>query len=485
MSLTNLVKKFIQNTTRIEFPYNLLNYDNIQIKAFKLSIDDFSNKNDFDLFTKKFGTVIDVSNALQKYCEQDVLFLKTLFNLFYHKFKELDINMLSSYSVSSLSVKYYFKKYKYITNQVSCEIEDYTRRAYFGGRCEVFGNPKPNTTILHYDFPGMYKICMQQKFPIGVPQFIVPSNFDKPGFYTIEYESNMYLPILPVKYDKLYFVNGTNIGTFWFEEILLFIRHGGFVKKIINALVYPEYGYIFTDFINKIDAFKTSDLLGRYVTKMLINNLYGRLGMQAKNLSFDTIITNSDNLTEYIELENNLYLTKLNKQKINYTNVPIAAAITSKARIKLYENLYAIYMWGGDLLYCDTDSIIASFIKPPIGQTIGDINFDPTLPNLIFTDGVFLSPKTYGLKNETTEIIRLKGFSCKNITFEQLKQAFINRTPIKIPNQMSIHTNCFKINYVISDKWLGVSSYNKRKFINSYETQPLNLEELTIFKKTN
>ena len=64
----------------------------------------------------------------------------------------------------------------------------------------------------------MYGQCMEEKFPHGE----IKINYDVediklPGFYFIEYESNMNYPILPHKSfidGKLMFTNGKNIGIF-------------------------------------------------------------------------------------------------------------------------------------------------------------------------------------------------------------------------------------------------------------------------------
>jgi hypothetical protein len=92
----------------------------------------------------------------------------------------------------------------------------YIRKAYYGGRCEVFGNTHDDEHIKYFDFSGMYAQCMQELFHFGKSSVEKTNNFDKAGFYNIEYESNFdFLPILPCHYNgKLMFANGRNNGTF-------------------------------------------------------------------------------------------------------------------------------------------------------------------------------------------------------------------------------------------------------------------------------
>jgi hypothetical protein len=93
------------------------------------------------------------------------------------------------------------------------------RPAYYGGTCEVYGNPEEGDFIVHYDFTGMYGQCMLEKFPYG-KHTIKEANFniDEPGFYCIDFYSdkNTNIPILPhhrIKNNKLMFTNGLMTGT--------------------------------------------------------------------------------------------------------------------------------------------------------------------------------------------------------------------------------------------------------------------------------
>jgi hypothetical protein len=102
------------------------------------------------------------------YCELDVIILKKCMELFKKKFNLLGINICQKYySASSISINLYFKKYNLIEKKLPKILESYIRPAYFGGRCEVFGNPKIDEIILHHDYTGMYSQCMLEKYPHG------------------------------------------------------------------------------------------------------------------------------------------------------------------------------------------------------------------------------------------------------------------------------------------------------------------------------
>lgn len=124
--------------------------------------------------------------------------------------------------------------------------------------------------------------------------------------------------------------------------------------------------------------------------KLMINSLYGRLGMDEnpfysffiKQKDFDkysnkyNIISRSPiNDLDFIKIELTPQAMKdLNiKLKKNKGNVAIAAAITSKARIKLLNAQSAVIENGGRVLYSDTDSIFAAYKKDVSNERHGEI----------------------------------------------------------------------------------------------------------------
>src|SRR5574343_74039 len=120
---------------------------------------------------------------------------------------------------------------------------------------------------------------------------------------------------------------------------------------------------------------------GEYKTfsKLMVNSLYGRMGMQpdeSKNIfvyeeempyyleNFEVKHARQVNNMFLLELTNYSKYSHLDKKNIDSTNigrhtsnVVIAAAITSKARIKLYRGFVSVIKNGGRILYSDTDSI--------------------------------------------------------------------------------------------------------------------------------
>jgi hypothetical protein len=90
------------------------------------------------------------------------------------------------------------------------------RNAYFGGRCEVFGNAYDDELIYHYDFNSMYTNMLRLEYPYG--EFYKKRDVSeiKYGFYNVSVASDLPLPILPYKNKdgKLIFPNGNFSGTY-------------------------------------------------------------------------------------------------------------------------------------------------------------------------------------------------------------------------------------------------------------------------------
>lgn len=312
-----------------------------------------------------------------------------------------------------------------------------------GGRCEIFGNPKEGEKILHFDFEGMYQSCMLENLPYG--DFKLEKSFDnniaEPGFYYIEINYDSDLPILPIKEDKLYFKNGFITGWFWYEEILLTLStHKINLFKIIYKLVSIKNDPILYDFITNLALIKAEGGIKKDIGKLLINSFYGRMGVD-DTINVIKLKKELGNEKIYGILEN-FFIIKEEKRRNSKSNIAIAAAITSKARIKLYNAFLEVISHGGRLLYCDTDSIIAAF---NINNKIEDIKlgnyvlFDTKKEDTLIKDAVFINPKTYGLiLNNGKKIIKIKGINNSDVDFYYLKFSFLNKT-----NTISLPTTFF------------------------------------------
>ncbi len=497
----------IQN--KIIYPYKFINKNNIKYigkipdKCF------FNDDNEYEIF-KQNNNIFDVENYTKFYCYNDVIitvnFLKNLKDIL----KIFKIKLESVNSAPSLALKIFEKKFnnnkiKLTFNHV---IDKIARNSYYGGRCEVYGNPKPEEQIFHFDFTGMYAQCMSEKFPYGEYRLNLNSkNINKPGIYWIEYESiNMNFPVLPhhrFKDGKLMFTNGKFIGAFWYEEIILFLEKGGKINKILYSITFDQYDYVFKEYVNFFTELRKKSESYNAFGKLMINSMYGRLGMkninsysfieEYKNLDYlrkkiDIIAYKELNEIILVEAENNKkllnFLNISNKKSKN--NIVLASCITSKARIKLYKAQEEVIKNNGRILYSDTDSIFAAFKKNVLGEKHGEIYWDPNKKDTKIKEAMFFSAKSYALKyDNNVENIKLKGYNQKNINFNDLKNIYNNHEKLNLRDYRFLNKKNLTLEYNETIKQFDLDFYDKRYFIdNKYNTIPFLYENYDyIIKK--
>ena len=124
----------------------------------------------------------------------------------------------SAYSISSISINIFFDNFNSyrICKRIPEDLSIYIRRGYFGGRCEVYGNPYPTEKLFHFDYSGMYGQVMLEKFPVGCGVYAHSASVDSPGFYYIEWYTDSELPVLPMRTQsgKLMFYKGSGEGLY-------------------------------------------------------------------------------------------------------------------------------------------------------------------------------------------------------------------------------------------------------------------------------
>ncbi len=475
---------------KLPFPYKFVNKNNLNYKG-EIPEPVFFNSLDEYLNFSKLYTVFDLKKISINYCQNDTIITSKFLVNIKKLLTSFNVDINSIYSAPSLALKIFEKKFNKnkITTNSNALIDKFARNAYFGGRCEVYANPFPEEYIFHFDFSSMYGRCMLEKFPYGKHSLnLNAKEIDKPGIYWIEFESkNINRPVLPhhrLKDGKLMFCNGKFTGAFWYEEILLFIKYGGKVNKILYALTFENYDYVFREYVEFFTNLRTKSEAYNVFGKLMINSMYGRLGMrEIENYSFITYKNELNNLKEKININsirelNNIALIdcifdkklenflNIKKQKTK-NNIVIAAAITAKARIKLYEAQEAVIKNGGRLLYSDTDSIFAAYKKNVINEQHGEVFWDSTKKNTIIKDAIFFSAKSYALKFEdNTYDIKIKGYNQKELNFDAIKEFFLQKNKIELKNYKFLNKKNLELFYSETIKHFDLNFYDKRIFIN-------------------
>lgn len=447
------------------FPYKILN-NNLKEHIY-VTENMFKNLREYEEFICENGRNINTYKILEKYCKNDAKITQESIIKYWNIIEENGLkNNGKILTAAKLSVENYFKNNFIVKKKIKLKYDRLIRNGYFGGRTEVFGNLREDEIVLHYDWNGMYAQCMCEKVLGGeIIESNIIKNIEHPGFYWIKFEQNLEMPILPIRREKLLFVNGIFEGWYWFEEILLAIEYGVKIISIEKMISAQYYDYFIKDFIEINNKIREISPLHKHIGKTNNNTFYGRLGMNPERFE-EEIMSYLENEGKYEKISeiNGIYIGYTKKEK-SISNVSISAATTSKARIKLYRGMMEVKKIGGRILYVDTDSIIAAFqknvYKEALDTKLGEVFFDSKKDDTIIKDAVFAMPKTYAIQYMNgKEIVKIKGFN-ELPTFIEFKEKFYKKESI-ITKNVEWNKKDFNIKYISKEKETNLYKLDKR-----------------------
>lgn len=429
-----------------------------------------------------------VLNILQN----NLYYLRKIIELFDNEVNIILPNWMYHTSISSIALEIFKKNFNVHNIKFNSKIEDDNalRPAFFGGRCEVFGNPYSSLeNIYYFDFPNMYAEIMKENFPIGeLEKLDQVLNISRDGFYYCIVESDSEIPILPhrttnlpsedevmhseIMQEELVFTNGRFEGLYSQEELKFFEENGGKIISIKYAYLFKTIVStpIFKLFVSELIEFR--EFGNRKLWKSLLVAFFGRIGI--KPIETSILLANSENYKEITSNLNVIRETWINKFCLLEHKIPqqepkalvwYTAIIAARARIKLYKNFTAIKLAGGRLLYCDTDSIYAAFPKKQLifGKKHGDIFWDPNNPKTRIDDAVFASVRTYSCRREKEWETIITSIPRNKISFDEFKKNFYETDAIFYPVTVN-RWDIFKHRDWQFEKYIRFNSYKKRKF---------------------
>lgn len=481
---------------KLIFPYKFVNLETLSYIGKIPKEEYFNSKKEYILF-KEDIKIFNLKEIAINYCKRDIEIVQKVLIEIIKIINLYDKKIINkSFSFSSISYKIYLKKfdkYEIKDNRPNLTEYNYYKNAYYGGRCEVFGNPEEGDIIHYFDFTGMYSQCMLEKFPIGKPIFKEKNlDYNKIGFHTIKFKVSAYLPFLPFRLNKLMFPNGIMIGTYWYEEIKNAIEYKKCeVLDHYSSYEYDKEEYIFKNYVEEFINLRKKGIYYNYFGKNMINGLYGSFALNEEDY-LTIIIYNEIEFNSVLELtdvikwkkigkvyiidvikneKSSIYFDKRRQWKDPITrNVAYASIISSKARIKLNIALENVINNNGKLFYTDTDSIFAGFKENRINKKLGEIKWSNT-----YSDAVFISSKFYYLKEEN---LKLKGINVKNYDFNKIKKDFYeNKLYIKFDSQLNIKKKDYSIFLEYISKEIDLKAYDKRIFTkDKKKTIPISIE---------
>lgn len=391
---------------------------------------------------------------------------------------------------ASLAKKYYLKDHYINTNEqgvadptlsiytLDRQMDQFIRQGYGGGRCETFRCCKVEKKLYYYDFTSLYPDVARLKMPVGQPKWLCEPGteieqkemvqgvwnqriinrrvFGNTAFWRVNVrspqaaEGNM---MDPLHRKPLFGMNENASYIFrwhkdWtemtiYEEELKFAMDQklDYEYEPINAIIFEHQEVLrscMEDLFKKKAQAKQDGKPGLSKTwKIIINSLYGVWGLKVldregieisrpehSNWAVDLA---TEKLMDMEKIGRYVVSRRIKDLEVKDCNVALAAAVTSEARMKLYKLFIDIQDRQGEVIYCDTDSIITDFcietcpemnhkwIGPSKGKELGSLKNEieecyekqPTLiPKPYFDGGIMVAPKLYLVTAEDGKIIK-------------------------------------------------------------------------------
>ena len=283
------------------------------------------------------------------------------------------------------------------------------KKAYRGGRVEVFKRGTNDEEVRYYDVNSLYPYVMYiGKFPLvnanKLGRFIHKKsiNLDYEGVALVKLSAESEVPPLGVKrlcedkYERLIFPEGKVVDWFTYPE-LRYLEGGGYgkVEEVLEVFEFKLWFYPFKGFIEdtyrKRLEWKGKDEVLYKFHKLLMNSLYGKFGEWKQGKWF---ILEGEVSREEVRSQR--------KRDRYYQNFIWASYVTAYARLKLHEYMRKVPFQK--LYYCDTDSVICAYnLDHLCGDDLGKLKLEG-----IARPGraTFIRSKFYLFETA----VRLKGF---------------------------------------------------------------------------
>lgn len=335
----------------------------------------------------------------------------------YDSFEE--IGATPKITIASTSMSLFKNKYlqgDYFRHHIN-EL-DFEFRGYYGGRTEVF-NRGLIENYRYYDVNSLYPFVMQ-KFEYPDPNSIRKTRKDTldyikhcEGMSLVDlYCPYMTYPLLPFRRDfKLLFPTGDMRGVYTHIELRRALDLGYTIKKVYNTYYFKKTIEPFKEFVRDLYTkrlkYKEEGSKMEYVTKILMNSLYGKFGQQFRNRdNWVPIPLYEDFLKlgeEVFERIGNYIRIKKKIDEPRTFCVPIwASYITAYARIHLHKLIQ-----DSNAVYCDTDSIMTTK-RLITGDNLGELKLEMKIK-----EGIIIKPKMYAVKNLNQAYVKVKGLGIR------------------------------------------------------------------------
>jgi hypothetical protein len=267
-----------------------------------------SNKINFDHKQVCVSNFLSLKDVVIEYCKRDVEITNKFLTLIgFSLINHYPSWRFEVYGVSGLAIKlyksYFMKKNINARLSLNSDKDRIVRHAYYGGRCEVFGNSSDDDYQYHYDFTGMYTSMLNGVFPIDDGVLVeTVLDHNKFGFYSVDVFSDLDLPVLPYRCPmtkKLLFPNGSFTAVYFKEELDTFVKSGGVVKKYNWGFVFNNLNEPFKEFSSYCAKNRLKSKIDKVMWKLIPNSFIGRLGLKPSKDKTEILRIENYNIDKY------------------------------------------------------------------------------------------------------------------------------------------------------------------------------------------
>lgn len=306
------------------------------------------------------------------------------------------------------------------------QADEWCMPAYFGGRCEVFKMGQIKGPVYYYDIVSSYPCSMQFELPLYFrgffppPERLTPSDIERYLSYPGITEATVKIPkcyigplCVPLN-GRLTFPYGQVRGRWTNLELMAAYKRG------VEVIPHGQARFEGVPFLrNFVDTFyklrkaakEAKDPFRTYAYKILLNSLYGKL---VETLDRSSYVTSRWEIERAKKAGATILSTKVpgvycvqSQEEGPFRHVAAGAYVTAYSRLRLLEGLEAARAAGGDIYYCDTDSIMTNVrLDHMEGKELGQWQHEHT-----FSDVEIVLPKVYRATDAETgkALYRCKG----------------------------------------------------------------------------
>lgn len=347
------------------------------------------------------------------------------------------------------------------------ELYEILRKSYFGGYTMVFKHKMEKGYA--WDINSSYPYIMTQSLPVIDDHNRYPKWEQAFSWTNIPHWGNTKKLVHVVKYrfaecnyivpfaiktgeGNLYKRNGKDIWV-W-DHVLEFVYMSGYYHDFdIEIDGYYAFGsrnvyqkYVETFYSKRVEYKKNNNKIMDSLCKLLLNSLYGKTGQKEFTKTeildcetmFERIVNPQVSVGSISKLDETHVLFEHKNESIHPNHIGaliyIASYITSQARVNLWDAILQIRKEGGNVYYCDTDSIYTDSLLP--SGLISDTRLGGWKLEYMVNKGKFWGSKSYiiekvyeqednllskGLQFQRESIVKFKGVPQKYLpTSEEL-----------------------------------------------------------------